>query len=253
MIAVGKTDVGKRRKQNQDSLFICKDSIGNLPNLYIVADGMGGHKSGEVASNLVIHAFCEYIKINKQVHIADEEDLFIFLKRGISYANHVIYEKSHTDESLMGMGTTLTLCTLSDDFVYVAHVGDTRLYSYEGNVLKQITTDHSVVQELLDRGCITEDELSEHPHRHMITRAVGTYDHIKVDVFKYPLENVEKLILCSDGLTTMLQDITIATVLAEGKDLKEILDKLVDSANEAGGYDNIAVIIIEQSEVKKEC
>ncbi len=247
---MGKTDVGKRRKQNEDCIFVSNKPVGNLPNLYIVADGMGGHKSGEVASQMVIESFCDYVEKNKSVHILNEEELFIFLKQGVSYANQAVYEKAQTDETLMGMGTTLTLCTLRDNFAYVAHVGDSRLYVHKKQWLKQVTVDHSVIQELLDKGGITEQEVMEHPKRHMITRAVGTYNHVKTDVLKYPLGQVDHIMLCSDGLTTMIKDNEICELLDGGEVAEKQVEALIEQANRAGGYDNIATIIIKQSEVK---
>lgn len=250
MIASGKTDIGKKRRRNEDSIFVTNQPIANLPNLYIVADGMGGYNAGEVASKLAIQAFCQYLEEHKTTKLENEEALFNLFKRGVAHANYVIYQKSMENEAFKGMGTTMTLCTLSDECLYIAHVGDTRVYAADANDIVQVTVDHSYVQELFDNGYISEEDMLEHPKRHIITRAVGTYEKVKVDTFKYPLHGVDEVILCSDGLTTMISDEAMKDVMHQKDNVEEMIDALIDCANEAGGLDNIAIIIIKQGEVR---
>lgn len=252
MIAIGRIDIGKKRARNEDCVWVSNEEIGPLPNLYIVADGMGGHKAGAVASKLAIEAFCAYMDTHSKMNIDSEENILIALKGGIGHANHVIYHYAANHEELEGMGTTLTLCTLVDGKVYGAHVGDTRLYTLNSLGIHQVTTDHSWVQEMREQGYISEEEMQEHPKRHVITRAVGTYETLKVDTFVHTLEDVEYLLLCSDGLTTMLMDKDIHRVVYKSQyDLNHILENLIGEANIRGGLDNIAVIIGKICEVRK--
>ncbi|MGL5677968.1 MAG: Stp1/IreP family PP2C-type Ser/Thr phosphatase [Cellulosilyticaceae bacterium] len=253
MIAVGKADIGRKRKRNEDCVFVSNEPIGVLPNLYIVADGMGGHKGGAIASKLAIDAFCAYMEAHQKINIATEEELLILLKRGMMHANHVIYKQSHSNPELTGMGTTITLCTVINHIAYVAHVGDTRMYCLNAQGIRQMTTDHSLVQEMHDQGYISKSDMQEHPQRHVITRAVGTYEQVKVDTFRHPLEDVEYILLCSDGLTALVEDEKIHQVIYEQQLLENAVSKLIDYANTQGGLDNIAIIIGKQGEVKREC
>lgn len=254
MIAVGKVNIGKKRSKNEDSVFVSNEAIGALPNLYIVADGMGGHRAGAVASKLAIDAFCAYIEAHQKVRLQTEEELLILLKRGIAHANHVIYNRGIENPECEGMGTTITLCTVMNEHAYIAHVGDTRLYCMNANQIKQVTIDHSLVQEMLEQGYITENDAQEHPQRHVITRAVGTYEQVKVDTLKQPLSSVEYILLCSDGLTAMMSEDKMHRLIYENHtNLDTIVDELIIKANEAGGADNIAVIIGKKDEVRKSC
>lgn len=252
MIAVGRIDIGKKRIRNEDSVLVSNTGIGALPNLYIVADGMGGHKGGAIASKLVIEAFCAYIEAHSKVSIDSEENILTLLKAGIGHANHIVFNYGIKNIDYQGMGTTVTLCTIVKGILYGAHVGDTRLYSLTPSKIEQVTTDHSWVQEMLDQGFISEKEKQEHPKRNIITRAVGTYERIKVDTFVYDLAHVEYVLLCSDGLTSMLVDQEIHKVVySKNQDLSQIVEQLIKEANAKGGLDNIAVIIGKKGEVKK--
>ena len=254
MYAIGQVDIGKKRTRNEDSIFVSNDPVGILPNLYIVADGMGGHKAGGVASQLAIQSFCDYIKSHEHIDIRTREDVTILLKLGIRHANHTIFEMSRTDESYQGMGTTLTVATVIDDVVYLAHVGDTRLYLINDRSIFQVTTDHSLVQEMLEQGFISENEIKMHPQRHIITRAVGTYAKVKVDTLIYDLSKVKYITLCSDGLTSMLSNEEMHQIIKDqGSNLEEMIDKLIEKANEKGGLDNIAVVIVKKQEVNQGC
>jgi protein phosphatase len=252
VIAIGKVDIGKKRKKNEDAIFVSDKGLGILPNLYIVADGMGGHNAGGTASKLAIESFCSYIDHHEDITIKTREDVMTFLKMGILHANHMIYEKAMSDELYKGMGTTFTVATIIDDILYLAHVGDTRLYLVNRDTIFQATTDHSLVQEMLTKGYISENEIKEHPQRHVITRAVGTYEKVKVDTLMYDMSQVEYIILCSDGLTTMVTDSVIHNIVYHyEEDIEKIVDSLMYEANQQGGLDNIAVVIAKKYEVSK--
>ena len=253
MHAIGRVDIGRKRSRNEDSIFVSNTPIGILPSLYIVADGMGGHKAGGTASSLAIEAFCDYIRTHGQTGVKTREDVAILLKMGIRHANHTVYEKAKEKEEYAGMGTTFTVATVIDDILYLAHVGDTRLYLVNHAQIYQATTDHSLVQEMLEQGYISQNEIKEHPQRHIITRAVGTYAKVKVDTLMYDINKVEYVLLCSDGLTVMLSDEEVHQIILEETDIENIVNKLIDTANTKGGIDNIAVIIAKKYEVNKEC
>lgn len=253
MYAIGRVDIGRKRSRNEDAVFVSNTPIGILPNLYIVADGMGGHKAGSTASSLAIESFCDYIKTHGQMSVKTREDVAILLKMGIRHANYIVYEKAKEKEEYAGMGTTFTVATVIDDILYIAHVGDTRLYLVNRSQIHQATTDHSLVQEMLEQGYLSQNEIKEHPQRHIITRAVGTYAKVKVDTLMYDINKVEYVLLCSDGLTVMLSDEEVHQIILEELDIEKIIDRLIGTANAKGGVDNIAVIIAKKYEVNKEC
>ncbi len=247
MEGIGKVDIGKKRGRNEDAIYVSNSPVGILPNLYIVADGMGGHKAGGLASNLAIETFCKYIEEHKYIDIKTREDITILLKLAIRSANHAIYEKSKEKEEYTGMGTTMTVATVVENIVYIAHVGDTRLYLLNRISIFQATTDHSLVQEMLQQGYISESETKDHPQRHIITRAIGTYAKVKIDTVMYDLKNVEYMLLCSDGLTGMLNNEQIHECVFNTKDTPSVaVDSLIENANLNGGVDNISVIIVKK-------
>lgn len=252
MIAIGKLDIGRRRQKNEDSIFVSNTRIGPLPNLYIVADGMGGHNAGDVASQLAVEEFCNYLKLHDESNLDKEEEILLFMKTSILHANHIVYQLSLEDSNLQGMGTTFSACSAINNKLYIVHVGDTRIYLVNKNGIRQATTDHSYVQEMLSRGYISSSEVNEHPKRNVITRAIGTYNKVKIDTFMYDLEEVEYVLLCSDGLTSMLSDEDIYKIIYSKEGLlEEIADELIWHANSRGGNDNIAVVIGMNKEVIK--
>ncbi|OOO00583.1 MAG: hypothetical protein ATN35_06575 [Epulopiscium sp. Nele67-Bin004] len=250
MIAVGKVDIGNRRAENQDRIFISNEPIGGLPNLYIVADGMGGHQSGEIASEMSINSFCEYIMKYRDVNIDTPENVTNLLVRGIKDANHIVFSTAKDNQKYKGMGTTFSVVTIINEVVYISHIGDTRVYAMNERQILQLTTDHSLVQEMYEKGGLTKEETHNHPLGHIITRSLGTEERIKVDSFMCDLKNVDYILLCSDGLTNMLTDDDILEIVySEAETISQIVDKLVDMANIRGGNDNIAVILRRKSEV----
>ena len=223
-----RTDVGRQRRSNEDSSFAS-------PSVFVVADGMGGAQAGEVASQMVVEAFAEGIPERG----TPEERLSVVVQR----ANHEIHARSHTDATSAGMGTTVTAAYLDEDSVALAHVGDSRAYLLRDGELTRLTEDHSLVEELLRGGKLTEEEALEHPQRSVITRALGIEPIVEIDTLTYPLRPGDVVLLCSDGLTSMLSEQRIQQVLTEARDLGEAGDRLIAEANAAGGRDNITVVL----------
>lgn len=243
MKTFGITHIGLVREINEDNYFMSKEPIGMLPNLFMIADGMGGHNAGEVASKLAVEGFVDYCK--KNTSFDSIEELFI---KATEYANNVIYEKAiHTSE-MSGMGTTLVVCSIVNDILYVANVGDSRLYVVK-NGLQQITIDHSYVEELVRAGQITRDESIHHPAKNRITKALGISSLVTPDIFELNTKDISKIILCSDGLTNMVSDERFIQILESYKDLHEQGQKLIQESIDSGGIDNITLLIIDiQSE-----
>ncbi len=231
------TDIGRTRLVNQDYVFSCMEPIGNLPNLFIVADGMGGHQAGDFASSYSVKKFLESVSLSLQKNphkIFDD---------AIRYANRGLLEKSKENPELKGMGTTLVALTILGDKAYVANVGDSRLYCME-DVLTQITVDHSLVQEMIRLGELTRESARMHPDKNIITRAVGAGKDIRADYFEFTLTKKSVLLMCSDGLSNMVDDAQLAVLLRSAKTPEKIAKKLVETANRNGGKDNIAVIVV---------
>lgn len=234
----GLTDVGRIRKINEDNfmIFDC-----DKYSYAMVADGMGGHLAGETASKMAVECVSEYIA----AHMEDELDHFQvkeILNRAFLYANEKIYEFSCNNERVMGMGTTATMCMVRDGYVIFAHIGDSRAYMIDKDIV-QITRDHSYVQELVKLGQITVEEAKHHPRRNFITRAMGVEADVKADtgVKKY---NGEKIFLCSDGLFGEIDDKEIAKIVTKNNG-KQAVKKLVELANKRGGSDNITAVVME--------
>ena len=245
MKAIGLTDKGHIRVVNEDSYYQSKAPIGLLPNLFIVADGMGGHNGGEVASKLSIQYFLEYV-----LGFEGEEDIATILKKALIKANERIYEESQRSPELYGMGTTFVACVIDETTVNAINVGDSRLYAYREELV-QITEDHSVVEELYRAGKISEVERVHHPDRNMITRAIGVASDIEVDLFRCAYDEETRILLCSDGLTKMMTDLEISKVLSDERDVILAGDKLMRVALERGGHDNVTLILIgEEREVE---
>jgi len=232
------TDIGRRRQLNQDYIYVTENPIGNLPNLFIVADGMGGHKAGDYASSLAVET------VIKEAGASAEKSPVKILDHAISRANQVLRERARQDFALNGMGTTLVAATCIDRFLEVANVGDSRLYVI-GDEITQITEDHSLVEEMVKMGGIGREEARNHPDKNIITRAVGAREDVEVDFFDLELQAGDMVLLCSDGLTNMVDDETICRILKNGKSLKDRVEELVQTANSNGGRDNISVIVIE--------
>lgn len=233
------TDIGRKRKVNQDYVYSSEQPVGQLPNLFIVADGMGGHNAGDYASRLAVTAIAE-----RAGELKDEEPAQI-LGRAIEWANTVVYEKAEAEPELEGMGTTVVAAVCDKDVLHVANVGDSRLYIVSGHEITQITRDHSWVAEMVRRGGLGAEEARRHPDKNIITRAVGAEDTVKADFFRVKLREGDLILMCTDGLTNMVEDEEIRMILNGARDIVEKAEELVRRANENGGQDNISVILIE--------
>ncbi len=237
------SDVGVLRENNEDTIYFTNEKIGSVDNLYILADGMGGHTSGEIASGELVKAYCNYLQDN-DIIVDDYEKL---LEDALVYCNKKIHTMSKKDPVLRGMGTTATILTMKNGIGVIAHVGDSRLYVVKNGKLHQQTVDHTYVYELFKKGKITEEELKTHPNRNLITRAIGITENVQVDKFSINLEEVNYILLCSDGLNNMVNDEEILNIIINNKekDLDVISKMLIDKANDEGGNDNVSVILIK--------
>lgn len=227
--SAGTTDAGRKRRRNEDSFV-------REPPLFAVADGMGGAQAGEVASRLAAAAFREF-------HEADELDPEERVATIIQEANRRIYERARSDAQASGMGTTITAALVSGGSVAIGHVGDSRAYRLRGGKLEQLTEDHSLVADLVRSGRLTPEEADTHPQRSVITRALGTDLEVDVDTFTVEAEAGDLFLLCSDGLTTMVDDEEIAQMVANADSLEHATKALVKAANRAGGEDNVTVVL----------
>ena len=240
MRAVGKTHIGMLRNINQDS-YACINS-GHFV-IMAIADGMGGHNAGEVASSIAAEHIENYFKNSESDNYFEKSGEIESLVHKI---NHVIHEQSLSSDECAGMGTTLTLCISDGNFANIYHIGDSRAYLLNDRIV-QVTKDHSLVQFLIDQGQLTKQEAEHHPRKNVITRALGTDDEIEVDCFTIVLQPGDRLLLCSDGLTNMVGNEEILSIVNNNNiDLSEAVDMLVSIANEHGGSDNITVILAER-------
>ena len=232
------TDIGKKRQLNQDYVYTSEMPIGNLPNVFIVADGMGGHNAGDYASKYTVET------IVQEISRAQNDNPVTIIKNAIGIANEHIRQKAEEDERLYGMGTTLVVATCMGNLLQVANVGDSRLYVVNDRIT-QITRDHSLVEEMIRMGGIDRESARSHPDKNIITRAIGASETVKVDFFTVKLQKGDIVLMCSDGLTNMLEDEEIRMILNGQRDIVEKAEELVRAANNNGGNDNIAVVLIE--------
>ncbi|HDZ86513.1 MAG TPA: Stp1/IreP family PP2C-type Ser/Thr phosphatase [Actinobacteria bacterium] len=225
------THVGRVRQENEDYV-IAKNGV------FIVADGMGGHSAGDVASKLASET------AYKVISASTEEDKLKVLQEAVKAANKKVIDKAQQIQVQKGMGTTITIAVIDGMKAYLAHIGDSRAYILRGSQLKQLSEDHSLVAEMVKEGKITNKEADEHPYRNVITRAVGSDLDVKTDVFSFELKKDDRLVLTSDGLTGMLKDAEIKKLVTDSK-LKDATNKLIEAANEKGGQDNISVVLVD--------
>ena len=239
---------GKVRKNNEDYCggeFI-DTSLGSI-GIFALADGMGGHKKGEVASKLAVDNIIKFLKDNlvqnNNIKIDYIDDI---IKQAYNNVNLIIYDKSINNIEYEGMGTTLTTAIIYKDLLYVANVGDSRCYLLKDNKFSQITVDHSVVQELIEAKIITEEEAKNHPRRNHITRAIGTDELVIVDIFKHKINTGDKILLATDGLVGFVDDKIIKDTINKNEEISNLTQELIDVANEISGKDNVSVILIEE-------
>lgn len=240
MIAAGMSDRGKVREKNEDGFSIyLKPDLG----LCAVADGMGGHAAGEVASRLALTAIGTYLLENEEKLISGA-DAGCFLTEMFEYANRKVLEAGHLDSSCSGMGTTLTLLFgLRGDY-WIGHIGDTRAYLVTNDSISHLTEDHTLVGQLMRNGQLSQEETSDHPQRHILTRALGTDNREMFDIFRPDLKPGDKILLCSDGLYNLVEDELIHRICLEQENPHTVLSRLIATANERGGNDNITVVLV---------
>ncbi len=234
------TDTGKTREVNQDYIYSSDEPVGLLPNLYIVADGMGGYNAGDYASRCCVEEFVG------QVQRSTQPTVISVMTEALSSANSVVVNRAAENSELSGMGTTFVAATVFPDKVYVMNVGDSRLYLI-GEEMKQITVDHSYVEEMIRKGELLRKDARIHPKKNVITRAVGVEAAVEADCYEViPEADSRFLLLCTDGLTNMLEDEEIRHIVIKNADSpEEALTRLVKRANECGGKDNISAVVVE--------
>ncbi len=240
MRAFAKTDIGKARDMNQDYYYISKpeDKI----SIFILADGMGGYNGGEIASKLATMATLGYIQSNFENIPKEREEILKLIKSAMEYANMVVYEKSKEQKELEGMGTTLEVCLIYNNKLYIGHIGDSRIYRLRGEFFRKLTHDHSYVQKLVKDGTITQEEANHHPKKNMLMKALGCTAFVEPDITVKGFVKDDIVLICSDGLTNMVEESEIYNILKNEGTLAA--EKLVEKANENGGYDNITAIVI---------
>ncbi len=234
-----RTDTGKIRKNNEDSIFATRDKIGCFDNLFIVADGMGGHNAGEVASSHCILYINEYLNDNNV-----DLDTSGIIMDSIFSANHKIHNKSINEQAHKGMGTTCTLATIKENKIFIGHVGDSRAYLFRKDELRQLTSDHTYVNEMVKKGLMSKEQSLVDPNRNMITRAIGVDPTVMVDITEESVISGDIILLCSDGLSGLVNDENIESILKEDFEITQKCDLLINKALENGGIDNISVVLI---------
>ena len=237
------TDPGKVRERNEDSVEICEN--GTQEKLLIVADGMGGHKNGEIASSIALNLICDRFKSISSV--GNKEDAINWLQSTVSEANVAIFKYVSEHPESQGMGTTIVMAILTPSFLLIGNIGDSSGYIYKGNKIHKITVDHTLVNLLVKSGELTKEEAKVHPKKNVLMKALGSNTNVDMDIFNVEL-NIDGIFLCSDGLTNMLDDTQISKVLNEKIPLKEKLEKLVFKANNRGGNDNISIACLIKEE-----
>ncbi len=239
MKAFSATDVGQKREVNQDYIYCNENAVGALPNLFIVADGMGGHNAGDFASRFCVENMVETLQLSS------EKTIIGMIENAITETNEKLILQSKEKVGLEGMGTTLVLATISEHIMYVANIGDSRLYLIN-DTIKQITQDHSLVEEMVKTGEIKKEEARFHPKKNIITRAIGANNKVIPDFFEISVKEDDIILLCSDGLSNMLDDQELYQIVHQYKDdLKKAVEVLLLRANECGGKDNIAVVLVQ--------
>ncbi len=239
MRAVAATDVGRIREINQDCVYSSVEPIGSLPNLFIVADGMGGHKAGDIASRLTVDS------VTSQLSKSNGRDYITLINDTIIKANEEVINKAAESEDYAGMGTTLVVATIFNNVLKVANVGDSRLYIIGDDII-QITRDHSLVEEMVISGQLDRADARIDTRKNIITRAIGGERHVEAEMFSVELKPDDIVLMCSDGLSNMVDDEQILQIVKSNPDIEEAARILISTANDNGGKDNISVVIIKQ-------
>ena len=238
MKACALTDTGRVRTANQDYVYASVEPVGSLPNLFVVADGMGGHQAGDYASRYIVENLVSYLQYTENSQIVP------LLREAILKVNTMLYHEAKEKPEFSGMGTTLVAAVADENTLYVAKVGDSRLYLVRDRI-RQVTRDHSYVEELVSLGRLERGNKDYKDKKNIITRAVGTEDKLLVDFFEVGLEPGDYILMCSDGLSNMLEDAEMEEIIGSDLELQEKAEKLITVANDNGGKDNIAVVLVD--------
>lgn len=238
-----KTDKGMVRKVNEDHLYI--PSLEDDLNLYIIADGMGGYKGGEIASLKVVELAKKYILNNFEITFNTDEDILKLIYSAVEYANMLLLEEKKLNDEYENMGSTICIALVIKDRLYISHAGDSRIYRLRKNTLRRLTKDHSYVQSLVDDGTIKEEDTSMHPKKNMITKAVGMSAVVSPSTSVQKFIDKDIILLCTDGLTNYIKDNEIKEIL-QNDEIEDYADFLVNLANKRGGGDNISVIVVKK-------
>lgn len=233
------TDIGRKRQLNEDCVFALEHPVGSLPNLFVVADGMGGHKAGEYASHEAVEIMRDSIGRSRE---NTPERIF---KEAVYAANREIFQDSEVSPEHEGMGTTVVACSVVGKRLCTVNVGDSRLYVVNEREIRQITMDHSLVEQMIREGILDRDRARTHPQKNIITRAVGVSSSVQADFFEVELQEGDRILMCSDGLSNMLEDGEMMMIINSLGSLEEKARMLIDAANGNGGRDNISVILID--------
>ena len=232
------TDVGRRREMNQDYVYATGQPIGPFPNLLVVADGMGGHKAGDFASKFTVEV------VKREIAGSRSRKPEKVMHDAIQVANRELIRVASRDVKLEGMGTTLVVATVIGDTLYFANIGDSRLYLIDDNI-KQLSKDHSLVVEMVRLGGIKAEDARNHPDKNIITRAMGVKDEAEADFYEFRIKRGDKILMCTDGLSNMVEDEDMFGLVKGSRDVVEAVQMLIDRANSNGGRDNIGVVLAE--------
>lgn len=245
MRSTGRTDIGLVRKVNEDSFLSEKlDGVENT-YLHIVADGMGGHNAGEVASSMAVQEVEVYIKENIEELKLGDKEIQDLIRNAIMHANDKVYKTSIIKSNCLGMGTTLSMVLAKDNRIYIGHVGDSRVYLVREKTITRLTEDHSLVAELLKAGSIKPEEADNHPQKNVITRALGTEYTLEPDISQCDMKSGDFILICTDGLSNAVNEEDIVYTITNTSDIDEACGLLVSKAKENGGYDNITAVVIQ--------
>ena len=231
------TDIGRKRAENQDYIFSSTDPVGAMPGLFVLADGMGGHRAGSFASRYLVESMVDFVS-----HTAVTNASRV-LTSALRLSNTLIHGRSNSNPELEGMGTTLVAAIIQEDHLTVQNVGDSRLYLISGGI-RQITRDHSYVEEMVSRGLMVRGSAEYNKRKNIITRAVGVESRVQADLFEEKLKDGDYILMCSDGLTNMVDDDSIYSIISGNGSIRYKVNTLIETANDNGGKDNIAVILI---------
>ena len=245
MYAAGLTAVGLVREHNEDAIRYTMEPVGPLPNLFIVADGMGGHNAGEVASQKSVEFFYDFVCNAAHTAFLKPDDILSFMLEATHTANQKVYEYAAQSPDFRGMGTTFSACTILNNSMIYTHIGDSRIYAISPGHITRVTLDHTFVEELVKQGSLTPEQAKTHPRRNQLTRVLGCDPDVFADGAIFDISHVDSILLCSDGLSDMVPQEAVLKLVSLNVTTDARVQALIDTANNQGGIDNISAIIID--------